>query len=485
MSIHQQTRQMPQVIRGIARPHRHQVLRSTRALLSAIILVCYGDGGSLVSMAVGLSANAAQPTLTRSPLTLAMPTQGLSANELAVIVDQNDPLSEAIASYYQSARGVPAANIIRVALPTRPAPDAISTTDFALLKADIDAKLPANVQATLLAWNAPSRVVGSCSMGITSAMAFGYDPKYCAGACAATAASTYFDSESSRPWTDHGMRPSMMLGASNLAAAKSLIDRGVASDATYPAGDGYLLRTNDAARSVRYGDYVGLPALWSANGGLALNYIDNSAGAASNSVRGKNQVLFYFTGLVTVPDLATNRFAPGAAADHLTSFGGHLPSGNGQMPITAWLNAGATASYGAVEEPCNFTQKFSKASVLIDQYYRGATLMEAYWKSVQWPGQGLFVGEPLAKPFRDTLQFAIFGNQYLIRTRAMRPHASYALEYRTGASATWVRLASFRVVRAQAQTVNAPLAPGNAVQLRWVGPCPINPTQTCVLGSSG
>jgi uncharacterized protein (TIGR03790 family) len=474
---------MLRITKDFVHLHMRLVRRITRALLPVLFLL-FGGGSSGVN-AVSTSANAAQTSLSFNPLTLTLPKQGLSASELAVIVDQNDPLSEAVASYYQSVRGVPAANLIRVSLPNRAAPDAISATDFALLKADIDAKLPAGVQATLLAWSAPSRVVGSCSMGITSAMAFGYDIKYCANACAATVTSPYFDSESSRPWTDHGMRPSMMLGVSNLAAAKSLIDRGFASDATYPTGDGYLLRTTDSARSVRYSNYVDLPVLWSANGGLALNYIDNSAGAASNSVRGKTQILFYFTGLATVPGLATNRFAPGAAADHLTSFGGYLPVGNGQMPITAWLSAGATASYGAVEEPCNFTQKFSKASVLADHYYRGATVLEAYWKSVQWPGQGLFVGEPLAKPFRDSPQFAVFGNQYLISTRAMRANASYALEYRTGASATWVRLASFSIARAQSQTLNAPLAPTDAVQLRWIGPCPSNPSNSCVLSSSG
>jgi hypothetical protein len=26
-------------------------------------------------------------------------------------------------------------------------------------------------------------------------------------------------------------------------------------------------------------------------------------------------------------------------------------------------------------------------------------LLEAYWKSVAMPGQGLFLGEPLARPF--------------------------------------------------------------------------------------
>ncbi|MDY6830138.1 MAG: TIGR03790 family protein, partial [Pseudomonadota bacterium] len=36
---------------------------------------------------------------------------------------------------------------------------------------------------------------------------------------------------------------------------------------------------------------------------------------------------------------------------------------------------------------------------LIDHYLNGETLIEAYWKSVASPGQGLFVGEPLARPF--------------------------------------------------------------------------------------
>jgi hypothetical protein len=32
-------------------------------------------------------------------------------------------------------------------------------------------------------------------------------------------------------------------------------------------------------------------------------------------------------------------------------------------------------------------------------YLRGSTLIEAYWKAVAMPGQGLFIGEPLAAPF--------------------------------------------------------------------------------------
>jgi uncharacterized protein (TIGR03790 family) len=441
----------------------------------------YRDFGSLtLGKGRGIWVNyAASPSAT---LKLALPQRALAPSSLAVIVAAGDPLSESIASYYQSARGLPAANIIRVTLAT--GVDQISASDFAALKAEVDAKLPANVQATLLTWTAPSRVAGTCTMSITSALALGFDAKYCAAGCLATASSAYYDSESAQPWTDHQVRPSMMLGASSLAAAKTLIDRGLRSDASQPAGDGYLLRTSDSARSVRYTDYTALPALWSANGGLQLSYIDNSAGAASDSLTGKSNVLFYFTGLAQVPNLASNSFAPGAAADHLTSFGGYLPNGNGQMPVTAWLDAGATASYGTVAEPCNYTQKFPRASVLIDQYYRGATLIEAYWKSVEWPGQGLFVGEPLAQPFRDSPNFTISGVQYLINTRSMRPNSHYSLEYRKTATSGWIPLASFTLARAQAQTVYAPLAPTGATQLRWRGPCASNPGLVCTLSSS-
>ncbi|MEI7536465.1 MAG: TIGR03790 family protein, partial [Comamonadaceae bacterium] len=184
------------------------------------------------------------------------------------------------------------------------------------------------------------------------------------------------------------------------------------------------------------------------------------------------------------PALTSNSFRPGAMADSLTSTGGYLPGGNGQMPITAWLDAGATASYGTVEEPCNYTQKFSKASVLIDQYYRGATLIEAYWKSVQWPGQGLFIGEPLAQPFRDSPSFSVDAGQYLISTRSLRANSTYALQYQNTSAGSWVTLGSFKVSRAQPQSLRAALPTGAATQLRWLGPCPSNAGQQCTLSTS-
>ena len=65
-------------------------------------------------------------------------------------------------------------------------------------------------------------------------------------------------------------------------------------------------------------------------------------------------MLFYLTGLPKVPDVDTNTFVPGALADHLTSYGGQIPN-TGQMSAIVWLQAGASASFGTVKEPCAYT----------------------------------------------------------------------------------------------------------------------------------
>lgn len=326
------------------------------------------------------------------------------AAQLGLLVARGDADSEAIALAYQRARGIPAAHVVRLDLPR--GSDVISAADFAAVKAQADAALPPGVQATLLTWTRPSRVLGACAMAITSAFALGYDARHC-GACRAPLAVASYNASTRRPYTDLGIRPSMMLGAATLAQAQPLIDRGLAADASLagsasgsdpaPLPQIFLVRTADAPRSVRYPDFLTL-----ANTGVpgaAVRLIDNASGATSNEVSGQAAVLMMFTGLANFSRLDSNAYLPGAAGDSLTSFAGVLPDGLGQTPVTAWLQAGLTASYGTVEEPCNYPEKFPRASVFAARYRAGETLIEAYWKSVQAPGQGLFVGEPLARPW--------------------------------------------------------------------------------------
>jgi uncharacterized protein (TIGR03790 family) len=448
------------------------------ALASALLVSCGGGGGGGPAPADTTPVSPGGPALTATTL----PRSGLVAADLAVIVAQGDATSEAIALYYQQARGIPEANMIRVPVPT--GSPVIGSSDFAALKAAIDARLPATVQATLLTFTQPSRVLGNCAMGITSAMAFGYADSWCTNTVAETQAQAYYDTDTTRPWTDLQMRPSMMLGVTTLEAAKALINRGVAADGSAPTGTGYAIRSSDFNRSVRYPFMANLPGLWAQAPGPSMSYIDASGGGAAY-LTGKTDVLFYFASLISVPNLSTNTFLPGAAADHFTSFGGVLPDGQFQMPITDWLAAGATASYGTVAEPGALVPKFPMPPVLVEHYVRGATLIEAYWKSVKEPGQGLFVGEPLARPWSQAPTASLEGGNLVIRTRSLRRSASYRVEYLPAGSSTWQVLASMVAGQPVPFTWTIPLPASTAGgALRFMGPCETQPSLTCVLGQS-
>jgi uncharacterized protein (TIGR03790 family) len=444
-----------------------------------------GATGSTTGLALA-ATSAWRTTQAVAPVIVApsMPAAGLRADQLALVVAEGDPLSEAVALAYQRARGLSAQQIVRIPLPA--GRDEITPAELAAAKARLDAQLPARIQATLLTFNQPSRVRGACAMSVTSALALGYDGARCGG-CSRTQASAYFDSESRRPFDDLGWRPSMMLGAASLAEAEALIARGLAADDSHPAGAGWLVRTADAARSVRADDWSGLPALWRDAGPLALRYVDARAAGVSTQPPVDEALMFHFTGMQAVPLAAGQRWLPGAVADHLTSFGGVLPDGSGQMPATAWLKAGATGSYGTVEEPCSWTQKFPQVSVLLSHYLRGASLIEAYWKSVAWPGQGLFVGDPLARPWADRADSRIVervdGRDWQLRTRHLRPGALYQAQWRSDAAAPWQMLAELRPARPGAQEWHVPL-PAAGGQLRWLGPCAADATAQCVMGSN-
>lgn len=313
------------------------------------------------------------------------PANGLQPEQLGIVINDADPLSVEIGNYYQRKRKIPAANVVHVRF--KPQQTEIQPGEFAVQKRLLDERLPAQVQALALTWAAPYRV--GC-MSVTAAFTFGYDIRYCAQGCVFTATSDYADSSSAQPFTDLHIRPTMAIAAKDITSARALIDRGVASDHTLPGGGAYLVQTSDKARSVRK---VFFPDVQRSFGDvLPINVVN------AESIKNVPNVMFYFTGLKEIPDLDTNRFQPGAVADHLTSAGGMLTDSY-QMSALRWLEAGATGSYGTVVEPCAFTQKFPNPELLLKHYLAGETLIEAYWKSVVMPGQGIFIGEPLARPY--------------------------------------------------------------------------------------
>jgi uncharacterized protein (TIGR03790 family) len=313
-------------------------------------------------------------------------TTRLGPEELAVIVNDADPISVKVAEYYKSRRHIPKANVIHVSFV--PGQTAMKFAEFQKVKAVVDAATPRNIQAYALTWTIPYSV--EC-MSITSAFAMGFDKEgFCSTGCKPTKLSPYFNSSSRRPYDDYHIRPTMSLAGTSFEQVKALIDRGIESDSTFPKGVGYLVSTKDEARNVRAASY---PEIIQRLGGVVDLHL-----VKEDFITNKKKIMYYFIGAEKVKAIDSLRFLPGAIADHLTSAGGLL-TGSEQMSSLRWLEAGATGSYGTVSEPCNYLPKFPHPGIVILDYHNGESLIEAYWKSVAWPSQGIFIGEPLAAPF--------------------------------------------------------------------------------------
>jgi uncharacterized protein (TIGR03790 family) len=308
----------------------------------------------------------------------------LSAQRLGVLYQVGDPSSREVAAYYAVKRGVPSENVVGIELPGTAS---ISPERFDQIRSDALSRLPMSVESLLLVWNLPYEV--GC-MSITTAFAAGYRPGFCEPGCQPTTANPLYDTAEWLPADTVGWFPAMLLPSQDLSLAHALIDRGVAAEASRPSGTLYLIRTSDTARNVRASSYEEVK--------LSLNRRLKIVELAVPPERDIEDAIGYFIGAKQVEDLQRVKFLPGAVADHLTSTGGAL-QGNHQMSVLMWLAQGATGSYGNVSEPCNRLEKFPNIAVLYAHYLRGEPLLEAYWKSVRMPGQGLFVGEPLARPF--------------------------------------------------------------------------------------
>ncbi|WP_349744370.1 TIGR03790 family protein [Roseateles cavernae] len=336
-------------------------------------------------------------------LASATPAVGrITAEALGLVINLNDPYSVAVGEYYARRRGIPESHIVRVSLPTTAS---ISRSSFEALAAELRNRLPETVQGLALAWVKPYAV--ECN-SITSALTMGFQPEICSSpnVCTPSKASPYFRYIGARPFTDMGQRPSMLIAARSIDSAKALIERGISADQSMPAdhrssAKAYFIKTWDGFRSVRHGDFpaAGPIGPW----GLTVQRESLNSGYTQVPI---SEVLIYQTGLTRVDGLNQVQWRPGALADHLTSFGGRLDAapGSAQMSVLDWIESGATASYGTVTEPCNYNTKFPHPRLLTKSYLQGATALEAYWKSVEWPGQGVFVGEPLAAPFAPLLE---------------------------------------------------------------------------------
>lgn len=334
---------------------------------------------------------------------------GGSGFNVIVVVNQNSSNSVQLGNDYCEQRGVPPQNLFRMTGWTGGSITwSLGNYQTYLLNPMLamlaSRGLTNQAEFVLLSMDVPYRVEDSGSQNSTTSALF-YGFKYDGAApgpglptsCSIpdTSSNSYVFSE--LPFGD--VQPSaaytnsllaMMLTDDSLAAAESILSRGVASDASYPTQAVYLAKTSDAARNVRFVEFDNAIFDSRVAGDTSLVYLSTDSTSFTN-------LLGLLTGLGNY-SLPANAFVPGAISDTLTSFAGDILENSGQTPLLAFLDAGAAASYGTVVEPCNYTNKFPNP---LDYFYqaRGFSLAEAYYQSLQNPYQGLMVGEPLAAPF--------------------------------------------------------------------------------------
>ena len=163
--------------------------------------------------------------------TLFVPRSSIQASEIAVLINDNDPQSVEVASYYQQVRKIPSRNMIHLNFdqdkihPGLPSNNGIDPAEFAALKAQVDAAAGPEIQAFVVSWSKPFRIARfnyyPTNYSITSAFTFGIDaPSLTSNNCSATPVNRYFGSSSTAPYTDFGIRPTMMLAGAKRGECK-------------------------------------------------------------------------------------------------------------------------------------------------------------------------------------------------------------------------------------------------------------------------
>jgi len=391
--------------------------------------------------AVGAAAFAPAVAAALAVLCAALPSPALALgpHEVALLVNESAPGSAELADAWARLRGVPAANVVRLSIPpaTNGAPPvAITKEDFvALVWEPANARLAAaGVAPHILAWvyssGFPARVAdtpatlaraGTSDLSIAGATFLrarwpddpvasveraGYvSPLFAgpAGAGGATRPPEALD-QSRNALLDAMPLPAAMLAwtgprGQTPEQALAALERAAAADSSFPTNAVFLrLRPGDPRSDAREWEFADAAAALRALGAAAV-VSTNAPAAALEPFDG------YLDGVRAVNPLPA--LAPGAFADHFTSFAGAFDQPT-QMKATAWLGAGAAFTAGTVAEPFARWEKFPAAHLLVRRR-EGLCALEALCASVRCPLQLLPLGDPLSSPWAPRLAPAISG----------------------------------------------------------------------------
>ena len=202
---------------------------------------------------------------------------------------------------------------------------------------------------------------------------------------------------------------SMVLGltsgrGNSVSEVVACLKRSAAADGTRPKGTWYYMSDGGIRTRTRaWGFASAVPKLESiGQRAEVINYVmPKDLSKVIAMPRDKDDIIGAMLGQ-QFPSIARSgsKTLPGAIVENLTSEGGIMYWGGGQVPISEFIRFGAAGTAGTVAEPTALQWKFPTA-FLFYHYAMGASLAEAFYLSVQGPYQLLIVGDPLCQPFAD------------------------------------------------------------------------------------
>jgi uncharacterized protein (TIGR03790 family) len=341
-------------------------------------------------------------------------SSALGPHEIALIVNQAIPASQEVAAHYADLRGVPACNVVEVALPLADEQWEISQDAFREgillpVQAALDARgLSGQVLAWVYSVGFPARVKAPRAVSLHGATfvrghlpepdaiweATYTSPLFAGGGHEDMRLAMTQSFDGYARWLGEEMPlPSMSLGvvgerASSVEQVKAVLSRAARGDGSRPVGPIYLIDGADVRVTCRRWQFD--PTIH------ALRQAGLECAIVPRVPADAEPLMGIFAGIAqTTP--GHYRFLPGALADNLTSFGGAFDVA-AQTKLTEWLHAGAAVCAGTVVEPMSNYRKFPVAQIFV-HYATGCTAIEAYYQSIASPMQLLLVGDPLAAPY--------------------------------------------------------------------------------------
>lgn len=356
----------------------------TRTVTSTTPAGCTGTPGPLQE-----ACTTPPPSATPDPL---------RTTQIAVVINSDDPASEAIGTYYLQRR--PGARVVRVRLGNVDQQTNLTTVTTA--RNAISAALPDSVRSLALCFTRPSRVGPAGSMGSTSTR---------------NASITYALTHSFTTTTNMLSRWTSTARTAGLVVSTKQIDQATAAHKAGQYGTQYAISAWDSPPSNPRGSTVA--AMWSpiVAGTQKLptphQWTDARPLAntnwGANFLTGKSDVIGYWTGIGNpITGMETNTVLRGAIADNVTSYGGRLGEHGGQQSILAFTDAGYLMVTGTVVEPYqsasgnspgSLVEQFVDPRVALPLWLGGQSAADVYRAAVRCPVRNLGVFDPYVAPY--------------------------------------------------------------------------------------